>query len=509
VTSARARTNAVVVAIALAAVALWAALSPPGANDVAGGDEGYYGTMARNILADARYLVSPAQTPLGPPGDKPPVYPALLAVAVRLLGPTEAALRWPSFLFSGVVMVAVALLAGCAAGGTGAIAAAAFLATLPWFADSARVANAEIPLAAFGMVALALLASGRPGARRAFAAGALLGLAFLCKLWLAALVALPAVALIVPGAPGEPQGRSRRTLLALVAGALAVGSLQLGAIALLAPGHLPHWLDVYFRFSLASRVGGEGFAHDWIKPPTYYPLILCRAFLLLLPFVAIGAWTAARRLREPAPRAILAGALGFVPLSFFGVKSGVYLFPVVPAWAALAALGFASVAASPRGGATPTRNPAPLRWIALALAALAALGGLVRVVQRLPLRYHDPGFRAVAAALEPELRGAPAARASYVAPEAPAFAYYLFRSGRYWGTPLAPWSADQLAAIAADPSLRAFVVDPAQRFYGGWPDSATLAWLERDTREITGEVERQTGRRLEVRVFTRRRQAPP
>jgi 4-amino-4-deoxy-L-arabinose transferase-like glycosyltransferase len=495
----------VVVAIALAAVALWAALSPPGANDVAGGDEGYYGTMARNILVDARTLVSPAQTPLGPPGDKPPVYPALLSVAVRLLGPTESALRWPSLLFSGLVVIAAALLAGRAAGGAGAIAAAAFLATLPWFADSARVANAEIPLAAFGMLALALLANRRPGARRALAAGALLGLAFLCKLWLAALVALPAVALIVPGVPGEPKGQARRALLALAAGAVAVGALQLAAVALLAPGRLSHWIDVYFRFSLASRLGGEGFAPDWLKPPTYYPLILGRAFVLLLPFVAIGAWAAARRLREPVPRAILVGALGFVPLSLFGVKSGVYLFPIVPAWAALAALGFASVTAGgPRDGGTPARNSAPMRRIAMTLGVLAALGGLIRVAQRLPLRYHDPGFREVAAALEPELRGSPPASASYVAPEVPAFAYYLFRSGRYWGTPLAPWSAEQLAAIAADTSLRAFVVDPAQRLYGGWPDSAALAWLERDTHEITEEIERDAGRRLELRAFVRR-----
>ena len=91
-----------------------------------------------------------------------------------------------------------------------------------------------------------------------------------------------------------------------------------------------------------------------------------------------------------------------------------------------------------------------------------------------------------------------------MAPEAPAFAYYLFKSGRYWGTPLAPWSAGQLAVIAADSSLRAFDVDPAERFYGGWPDSSTLAWLERDTREITAEIERAAGRRLEVRAFVRR-----
>jgi hypothetical protein len=145
-----------------------------------------------------------------------------------------------------------------------------------------------------------------------------------------------------------------------------------------------------------------------------------------------------------------------------------------------------------------------MRWGAIALAALAALGGLAREVQRMPLRYHDPGFRAAAAALAPVLRDAPPARASYVAPEAPAFAYYLFRSGRYWGTPLAPWSPEQLSGLAADTSVRAFVVDPAQRFYGGALDSAAIAWLERDTREITAEIERDAGRKLDLRVFVRR-----
>jgi len=56
--------------------------------------------------------------------------------------------------------------------------------------------------------------------------------------------------------------------------------------------------------------------------------------LVGLPLVAVGAWSAARRITEPAPRAILVASIGFVPLSCFGVKSGGYLFPVVPAWAA-------------------------------------------------------------------------------------------------------------------------------------------------------------------------------
>jgi 4-amino-4-deoxy-L-arabinose transferase-like glycosyltransferase len=483
------RAAAIVLAIVLGALALWVALSPPGANDVVGGDEGYYGVMARNVIAHARYLVSPSQSPLGPPGDKPPLYPAMLALSVRLLGPTAGALRWPSLALAAVVALATAAFVARAAGVWGAIATALLLVSLPWFADSSRVASAEIPLTAFGTLALALLARGSPSPRRAFGAGALLGLAFLCKLWLVALIALPAVAMLVPATAAERPG-DWRALLALVAGAVLVGALQLVAVAIVAPRHLAHWASIYLGFSLASRVAGEGYTSGWIKPPSYYVGVLGHAFVLLLPFVALGAWQALRRFREPVPRAILVWALGFVLLSAFSVKSGVYLYPIVPAWVALAALGLDWIArSSPR--------------IAMALAALVAIAGLMREVQRLPLRYHRPGYREVAAALEPVLRDAPVERASYLAPEAPAFGYLLFRTGRYWGTPGAPWSPEQLMSVASDSSLRAFVVDPSRNLYGGWPDSTVLAWLELGSREITGEIEDHAGRKIDVRVFVR------
>ena len=65
----------------LVAIGGWLVLSPLDANDLVGGDEGYYGTMARNVLASPRYLASTSLSPLGPPGDKPPLYPALLALS--------------------------------------------------------------------------------------------------------------------------------------------------------------------------------------------------------------------------------------------------------------------------------------------------------------------------------------------------------------------------------------------------------------------------------------------
>ncbi|HKQ57320.1 MAG TPA: hypothetical protein VJY35_05595, partial [Candidatus Eisenbacteria bacterium] len=102
-------------AAALAAVlgvgVLWVVWSPPDANDLVAGDEGYYGTLARNLLAAPDQRLSPSLTPLGPPGDKPPFYPALLAIPVAVLGPTAAALRWPSLVLSLLVAIATGALA--------------------------------------------------------------------------------------------------------------------------------------------------------------------------------------------------------------------------------------------------------------------------------------------------------------------------------------------------------------------------------------------------------------
>ncbi len=508
-----------------------------------GGDEGYYGTQARNILADARNLVSPSLTPGGVPGDKPPLYPALLALSVRLLGPTEAALRWPSLLCTVLVALCVARLVAIAAGEWAGVAAAGLLVTLPIVANFSRVAAAEHPLTALGAGALAGLAGGRMGARRAAAAGALLGLAFLCKLWLVLLLALPAVALLLP--PGGSAGGRARPLAALVLGAVAVGLLHLAAVALFARGDLAHWWSVYWSFSLASRLKAAGYADYWIQPPAFYWTTLTHALVLGLPLAALGFEWALRRLREPVPRALLVWALGPLLLSVFRVKTGAYLYPAVPAWAALAALGLAAIArgearpglvfalfafasapplVSVLGGPAPPlavwfaawaacslalvaagKRPAWRPRMALALGTLIALAGLAREVQRLRLHYHDPGYRFVAKTLAPLLATADRARPSYLAPEAPAFAYYLDRAGQYWATPYVPWTPARFAEIRADTALRAFVVDPAQSFYGGWPDSAALHWLETRTREITGDIEARAGRTIAVRVFTRDR----
>lgn len=524
--------------VVAAGLALWVRWSPLAANDLVAGDEGYYGTMARNILADPHQLASPSLWPLGPPGDKPPLYPALLAGSIGLFGPTEPALRWPTVLAAGIVALALAALVARALGGWWGVATAFLLMSLPRLADAARSAAPEIPLTAFGCLALVALARERVTPGRAAAAGALLGAAFLCKLWLALAFALPALAMLWPW-----RGERLRAAAALAAAAVLVGGLQLAAVALLRAQDLPHWWEVYWGFSFAQRLGGGGYAGSWIQPPGFYWASLLHAFVLLLPLVALGLDEAVRRVREPVPRALLAWALCIVPLSLFRVKSAVYANLLVPGWGALAVLGAHAlangrrpwgpcvavfvVASFPPLARAIARESLPLPlWLAvwlgwLAIAAIvfarpraarpvavalligAASIGLCRTAQRLPLRYHDVGYRAVATAIAPILRDADPARPSFVAPEAPALAFYLFRAGRYWSTPYAPWSAAQRSAVAADPSLRVFIVDAKRELYGGWPDSTMLGWLERSTREVTPEIERAAGRSLAVRVFVR------
>ena len=105
--------------------------------------------------------------------------------------------------------------------------------------------------------------------------------------------------------------------------------------------------------------------------------------------------------------------------------------------------------------------------------------------------------------LAPRLAAAPPSRPAFVAPEAPAFAYHLFRAGLYWATPREPWTRQRREAMVRDTALRAFIIDPARTAYGGWPDSATVAWLEGGTREITREIEARARRPIAVRVFVR------
>lgn len=526
-------------AVAVAAGILWVAWSPPSANDLRAGDEGYYGTQARNILADPRQLVSPSLTPLGPPGDKPPLYGALLAVLVTALGPAEAAVRWPSYV--GGVLAAWLLAWLLRAGREPWVTwlGPALLVTLPWYADASRTATPDIPLTVAGLAALAVVTARPPTTGRAALAGLLLGLAFQFKLWLAGLFALPALVETMASSP-----RRVRALTAMIAVAAVVGGLHLLAVAIARPEHLDHWWSIYWQRFVVERVAGAGGALAAVRPPGFYVVGLAHAWVLFLPLVGLGLEDAWRRRREPVPRALLVWILGVAVLTAFAVKSGVYLYALMPAGAALAAWGARALAARSMpvpvvaalalvsvppiaqrlgGPAAPLAvwlaawgwfgvatvaalaKPAWAPRVALALALAAAAGGLAREAQRLPPLYHRPGYREIAAAIGDELADVPPQRRSFIAPEAPTFAFHWFRTGDYWGTPIRPWSEARFTEVAADTGLRVFIVDPDRELYGGWPDQATLAWLEGTMREVTAQVAARSGRPIRLRVFVRPR----
>lgn len=523
--------------VTAAGIAWWLAWCPLDRNDLLG-DEAYYGTMARNMLARPADLLSPSLTPLGAAGDKPPLYPALLAVSVAALGPTEPALRWPSILLAALIVLATAALAARAAPAPARLATAALLVALPAFADASRFAQAEIPVTALGAAALLIACRPRAAARDGALAGVLLGLAFLCKLWLAGVFVLAALLAL---APWRREGRAPAA--ALLAAAAATGALQLAAVAILRRSELAHWWEITWGFSLLSRLGGEGYDESWRQPAGYYATVLLHHFAALVPLVALGLRSALRRRGEPAPRALLGWCLGTALLSLFAIKSAGYAYLVLPAWTTLAALGLTALAAGERlpwpavvvaaalGVPTRATFPAGLPaafalwaggWIALlAVAAIGArrpalrprltlvLGagvlaiGLFREAQRLPQAHNRVGIREAAAVAAGPLADVAPSRVAYLTPQAPAFAYYTFRSGSYWDQRRDPWSPARRAWVMADTALRVFVVDPTRSLARGWPDSLTLAWLVRSSREVTGEVERRAGHPVPIRVFVR------
>ena len=63
------------------------------------------------------------------------------------------------------------------------------------------------------------------------------------------------------------------------------------------------------------------------------------------------------------------------------------------------------------------------------------------------------------------------------------------------------WTAPRRGRTA--PAGDLIMRNPRRDLYGGWPDSATVAWLETATTEITAGIAEGAHRPLDVRVFVR------
>ncbi len=506
-----------------------------GVNDLVGGDEGYYGVMARNILNDPRYIVNTSLSPLGPPGDKPFLYPMVLAGSLLVGGIGEIPMRLVTLLVaasSGIFLMLIGSELGDRRAGI--IAGLMFLFT-PLLANTGRTVSAEPLLVLLSLAGVWLfLGAFRNGRSKAgFAAGALFGLAFLTKLWL---VAIP-MAGIAGGLLFFRLSSKKRQMTPVIiyalTGFMLFGSLQLLLCLIFSPDTFRHWLGIYTGFSLADRVAGAGFADYWHRPWNYYLLLIGRAFGQWLPLVPLGVMTVLRKRREsPAAAVTIAWLIPLILMSMISVKSGNYILPLMPPLFLLVGSG-ASALINSAGVPSITRRDALLAAIAGMLLCLAVqlefgrgvipgiysknvlriqivmaaavlmpafaprlsrraagvyataailiamAGGLARDIQIVRSRDHVTGYRKAAAELARGLEDIDPRQLCFISPEWPAVSFYTFRTGRYWESPYV--DADPGAAVASLEGAPFFyVIQYDDLLYGGVPDEDVLEVIERE-----------------------------
>ncbi len=277
--------------------------------------------------------------------DKPILAYWLMGAAMDGLGTTAGAGRMVPVAASIGVLLATAWLGTLLFDRRSALAGGLVLATTIAFLSFARVAMADMLLAVWTTLAVALaVLAWRPGAP-AWAVpllGAVAGLGLATK---------GPIALVVPGlAVALLLWESRRRPFPCGAGPLALAVLAFAVLGLgwfalvfrrLGPGPL---LTFFFRENL-ERFAGE--AYDVGRPLWFYPPAYLAEGLPWSPFLPIALWRLLRsREGDEARRArflALWVALVLVPLSLSRGKIDYYLLPVYPALALLVGRYLAAV----------------------------------------------------------------------------------------------------------------------------------------------------------------------
>lgn len=236
------------------------------------GDGLEFHTVAAQLARGQGYLeplfLAPAHVPTA---DKPPLYPLVLAGPAALGAGSVAWNRIVSCVLGAILVVGVGLLGRRVGGPRLGLAAAALAAVYPAFValdGSVRSESLYAPLIAFTLVAAYRLRD-RPGAGRALALGAIIGLA--------ALTRSEAVLLLALGLVAPTHGRIR-----------AFGIAALACAVVLSPWLIRNWVALGSPV-LSTNAGGLVYGANC--PAAYHgPLI--------------GAWAcypalrASRRLNE-------------------------------------------------------------------------------------------------------------------------------------------------------------------------------------------------------------------
>jgi len=355
-----------VAALAALLAAVW--LETPRSH-LAEPDEARYAEIPREMLASGDF-VTPRLNGV-PYFEKPPLLYWANAASLALFGTTPFAARLPTRLAGTATALLLAFAVGRLRGRREGLLAAIFLAAAPFGFAAARMNLTDGILtfffAATLLAALATLsraAAGRPTAALAALTGALAAGGFLSKGLIA--LALPGGILLFWALAA---GRARGLASLVVSPAAPVFLILTIPWLVLAEKANPGFLQFFFvhehfeRFATpaASRPG----------PIYYFAGLFLAAFLPGLPFFFRGACEAFRR----DPLSLFFGIWFAVVLVFFSVsrsKLPPYVFPALPAAAALAARGFAVFRA--------TR--APWRWHAAIVAAFLAACAAIPDVRR-------------------------------------------------------------------------------------------------------------------------------
>ncbi len=507
-------------------------------------DEGRYGTSALNILYDYHQIAIVSPDPAGVPWSTwPYVYPVELAGSILLLGKNEFALRIVNVVLTVltglcIYRLSVLLLKDRT---IGLLASGLFLLN-PSTIAYARSAMAEPSVVFWGCAAMVAAATYWEAGRPWYAAlsGIALGLGFLSKLWLILPFGAAVALLLLARLPGGSLGRTVRDCAVGFAAFLIVAGSHLLLLRLLSPENLGIWLATYFHGAASSRVGGAGFDPNmWYKPWWFYFGALFKGVSFGLPLLFLGVSQLIRRRHFLALGcAAWLMAPAFV-LSLFKVKEAAYVSQAYPALALLMACGLlmflevpqpAQVAVSAIASialaafflavgvvtkaqfammaalyvlfvaAAPAKHFVEWRRRAAVAASIAALLFIdAKVVQR--QLSHRTNYREIAAYFRPRLGPLRPGVAILTTPEYPEFGFYLFRQGEYWDTFYFHKSDERFRDELQRRDHLFYVVDPSGTLYGGKVKPEWEALLAQNTRDITADVERETGTKIRLRVL--------
>ncbi len=466
---------------------------------------------ARNVLEGGAQVLAPSTTPLGDPSGTPILFPWLLSGMVRVFGAEEWAVRLPSAVLGLVAAFVVERIVRRGWGQPAGHLAGAFVALFPPLVAASRVATVEPALVTLGLAGIifGLRAFEEDVPWEGAIAGAFFGLGFLAKGYAVGLFLLPLLVALAARPRLFALGRTKRSLLFLVAAFVAVGGSHLLAVFLLR--------RETFAFQLATAFGASEAAARTAALPTAFSadlISILRPVFWFLPVTVLGVGFLWRDVGEDE---IASGATGgdrrlahgllwgayFVELVVVVVVAGRYRLssiPVLPAVATLTGLGATAVVVSARARTSLTTQ----RVAAGTMGALLVLGG-VEAARRIrhDLLTHQTGARELAEQIAPSVASLSPRAIAFRAPEPDAVAFHLFRTGLSWN------GAETPASLEAE--ARGTVKCWAWRAAEAPPDAPApdaKAWLLAHARDVSQDVNARAGRATGLAVFVPETAAP-